>query len=149
MADEQLVKFWSDVPVGSKLVVIVEGTTSSEFLVALLTGFVRPPPEGEEITPAIIDTANGTPAVLDLESSSRYSLDIDLDYRTDATAKVHARIEEPDGSTFDEPLETDVARTKGKLEKVMLTIRTATSGKAKEAKKAKRAKKPKKAGRAK
>lgn len=152
MADEQLVKFWSDVPDGSTLVIVVEGTTSDNFLVATLTGFVRPPPEGEEIESAVIDTANGTPTEFAIESPHRYSLDIDLNYRTDATAKVNARIVDPDGETFAEPLETEISREKGKLAKVMLTIGTATAKKAKKARKpakAKMAGKPKKTRRAK
>ena len=146
--EEELVKIWPGVPDGSKLVVVVEGTGGGKFLVALLEGFVRPPPEGDEIVPVIIDTANGVPTEFAIESPRRYSLDIDLDYRTDATAKVNARVLDKDGNIFLDPLVTEVTRKKGQLEKVLLTIGTAAA-RARKPAKAKASSKPRKARKAK
>ena len=147
MADEQLFKVWSGVPDGSKLIVIVEGTTGTAFLVATMRGFVRPPPEGEEIEPVIIDAANGTPFEFEVESPNRYSLSIELVYMKDATAKVHAHIEDADGNQFKEPLDTEITRPNGRIERVALTIGTATAVKAKKAKKATMPKKARKKAR--
>lgn len=123
MADEQRVKMWSSVPNGSKLIVTVDGTTDTNFVVATIDGLAEPPKKGQEIK-AIIDTAEGAPFELPLLSPKRYSVDIVLVFMTDATSTVRARIVNPQGKQFKEALETKITRSKGAIESVALSVGT-------------------------
>src|SRR5262245_2017679 len=121
-AKERLFNAWSDVPNDSTLLVSVKGTKTKKLLVATIDGLEMPPTGPATPIPGILDTATGKPMPIELTSPNIYAVDINLLFMSEATAVVHAHIEDRNGNLVDAPFDTKVSRKKGVPATVVLSI---------------------------
>jgi hypothetical protein len=124
MAEEQHFQMWSNVPGNSRLVVSATGTTDKSFIVAVLDGLFAGLQGPATPIMAILETVSGTEHMVQLEAARVYGVDINVQFMTNATATIHAHIEDPDGVRLPGELNSTVTRSRSKSESFVLSIGT-------------------------
>jgi len=114
------VQFWLAIPGGSRMRLSVSGTTAQNVVTA--TVFVV---RDDSMNQTFLDPAvQPGPLLLNFLSNHAYSIETDLVFGNDASAKVTAEVSDPDGAAIAPKFESIVPGTAGHMLPVRLFVST-------------------------